>query len=216
MSYPERMPRHLIAPLETLAEELQTPPLPLAAVLDFESARTWSAGICNVAMPKGEDPRQFSGEYAILTDRERRYIVALGLCQLTAIGIREILRRTGKRYTFHDLALMSSKEQLEGPVREYLLPYKGRMKDPLDVYMAVFCPEAIGKPLNWILPYKGRSYSLNRGLDKNRDGNITKAEAGRFILKRLEEWERIPAPAGPDTSLYSHTFSPAPQEAADG
>ena len=193
MQYPPQMPTSIAATLEHLALELKADPFHLAAAIDFETAGTWSPEICNVAMPEqpeGGKARQYARQYSRLTELERKYIVAMGLIQLTRVGLNEIHRRTGKRFTFDMLANLSQVAQLTGPVRTYLMPFAGRLNDPTDCYMAIFCPVAVGKPLEYVLPYQGRSYELNKALDRNEDGSITKLEAGRPIVRRLEEWSR--------------------------
>ena len=47
-----------------------------------------------------------------------------------------------------------------------------------DLYMAILWPAAVGKPNNYVLfSSPSKAYEQNKGLDINKDGNITKAEA---------------------------------------
>ena len=62
-----------------------------------------------------------------------------------------------------------------------------------DLYMAVLFPAAVGKPDNFVLfgngamsGYTGRAYDQNRGLDRNGDGSVTKAEAAAKVLRHRE------------------------------
>lgn len=75
-------------------------------------------------------------------------------------------------------------------VYKYLLPYKGRMKDLADVYLAVFFPAAIGKPNSYALQTKRLSAGLiakqNPVFDTNKDGKITKGEILAIIGKKAE------------------------------
>jgi hypothetical protein len=54
-----------------------------------------------------------------------------------------------------------------------------------DVYMAILLPKAIGKPLDWQMPWKYGSiaFKQNSGLDLNKDHTITKAEAAAGVKK---------------------------------
>ena len=55
-----------------------------------------------------------------------------------------------------------------------------------DLYMAILWPAAVGKPDSYILFSEGsKSYTQNKGLDKNNDGNITKAEAAAKVRDQL-------------------------------
>jgi hypothetical protein len=85
------------------------------------------------------------------------------------------------------LAAMTAVEQLDW-VEKYFQPYKGKLRDLSDLYMAILWPAAVGKPLEYVLWEKGSrptTYRQNAGLDANHDGTITKAEctAKLFAMK---------------------------------
>lgn len=62
------------------------------------------------------------------------------------------------------------------------------MKDIEDVYMVIFYPAAVGRPNDYVLYREGtREYRLNPLLDDNKDGTITKGEAGVVVRKFLKE-----------------------------
>lgn len=130
------------------------------AIIAFESARTFSPSVKNMAG---------SG--------------ATGLIQFmpkTAIGLGTTVDR---------LAAMSAIEQLEW-VHKYFLPYKGRMKTLSDMYMAVLWPAAVGKPDDYVLfdrKTRPTAYRQNAGLDTNKNGQITKFEAAAKVYQMLEE-----------------------------
>ncbi len=60
-----------------------------------------------------------------------------------------------------------------------------------DVYMAILWPAAVGKPESHALFAQGQApvkrYLQNRGLDLNKDGLVTRAEAGAKVQKMLEK-----------------------------
>jgi hypothetical protein len=70
--------------------------------------------------------------------------------------------------------------------KAYLTPYAGRMHDLPSAYMAVLYPRAVAKPGEYVLFRKGsKAYKLNRGLDLNGDGQVTKAEAAGRVAALL-------------------------------
>lgn len=90
--------------------------------------------------------------------------------------------------TVEAIRRMSRIEQL-GLVQRYLMPYRGRIGTLTDLYMAILRPTAIGKPDDYALitSAEGKAYVANKGLDLNKDGNITKYEATEYVRRRLEE-----------------------------
>lgn len=132
----------------------------LMACMAFESAETFSPGIKNAAGSGATGLIQFMPS------------TAKGLGTTTAA-----------------LAAMTALQQLEY-VRKYFLPYRGRLKTLGDVYMAILWPAGIGKPDNWALWDKSKkptTYRQNAGLDINKDGAITKAEATAKVKAKLEK-----------------------------
>lgn len=143
--------------MRSVAEEAGCDPSHLSAVIMFESR--W-------------DPRAFNAAYegSGLIQVIRSTALAMGT---TPDAIREMSRR----------------DQLLQIVREYLRPYRGRIGTLTDLYMAVLRPTAIGKPDDYALitSAEGKAYVANKGLDLNKDGNITKQEATEYVRRRLEE-----------------------------
>lgn len=107
-----------------------------------------------------------------------------------AIGLIQFMPSTLKSmgWTVDQAAAMTAVEQLD-LVRQYFEPYGGRLKTLSDVYMAILWPAGIGKPEDFVLwSSAGRptTYAQNAGLDINRDGLITKAEAAAKVRATLE------------------------------
>ena len=110
-----------------------------------------------------------------------------------ATGLIQFMPETAKGLgtTTGQLAQMSRTEQLKY-VEKYL-SNKGIQGGSLsDVYMAVLFPAAVGKPDNFVLFGKGAmsgftgiAYDQNKGLDLNKDGSITKAEAASKVKQYL-------------------------------
>ena len=91
--------------------------------------------------------------------------------------------------TIAQLLKMTNVQQLQY-VYNFFKPYKGKLKDLSDVYLRILYPVAVGKPLDYVLfseSGKGKAYAQNRGLDVNRDGKITKAEAAAKVMQKLVE-----------------------------
>ena len=96
------------------------------------------------------------------------------------------------------LAGMSRAQQMHY-VERYLSNKGVKGKGLSDLYMAVLFPAAVGKPDNFVLfgkgamsGYTGRAYQQNKGLDKNGDGSVTKAEASAKVLRHrhANPWRR--------------------------
>src|SRR5215831_3477285 len=106
-----------------------------------------------------------------------------GLPGQTATGLLQFIEDTaqGLRTTTEAIRRMSPVEQL-GLVDKYLTPFRGRLNSLSDVYSAVFRGFiAEGGDASAVAPLgksnrERRIYSLNRWLDFNGDGKITKGE----------------------------------------
>ena len=71
-------------------------------------------------------------------------------------------------------------------VEKYFLPYKNVLQTIEDVYMAILWPAAIGKTNSWVLFSKpSAQYDRNSGLDADKDGHVTKAEAAAMVKGKL-------------------------------
>ena len=89
--------------------------------------------------------------------------------------------------TTKKLAKMSGLKQL-AYVEKYFKSVVGNR--PLvslsDVYMAVLWPAAVGKLDSHVLFSRGtKAYDQNKGLDKNKNGRVTKAEATAKVQDKL-------------------------------
>lgn len=151
---PERLKVREIA--EMLAVEADL----IMAVMAFESGRTFSPSIRNLAGSR-----------------------AVGLIQFMEPTAKALGTTT------EALARMSRLQQLDY-VRMYFKPYAGRMKTLGDVYMAVLWPRAVGKPEDYVLWDAGQqptTYRQNSGLDANNDRKVEKWEATGKIAAILAE-----------------------------
>ena len=70
-----------------------------------------------------------------------------------------------------------------------------------DLYMSILFPVAVGKPDDFVLfgkgaieGYRGIAYEQNSGLDVNRDGSITKAEAAAKVRKHYSNMQFVAPP----------------------
>lgn len=106
-----------------------------------------------------------------------------------ATGLIQFMRATaiGLGTTIEALAQMTALDQLDF-VAKYFKPLRGRMATLEDVYMAILFPVAVGKPNTHALFAKGtREYEQNAGLDVDKDGTVTKAEAAHHVRLRLDK-----------------------------
>lgn len=107
----------------------------------------------------------------------------------SATGLIQFMSATarGMDTTTATLARMSAVEQL-GYVERYFRPHAARIRSLEDLYMAILWPRGIGQILEYVLWKTGtRQYLVNRGLDANRDGRITKREAAAKVRVMLAE-----------------------------
>ena len=112
---------------------------------------------------------------------ENPYSCAVGLIQFTPIVCGEL------GTTMVDLLGMSNIEQLS-VVEDYFQLQERRRGDIQtleDVYMAILCPVAIGKPNDYALYTRpSTAYNQNNALDTNGDGAITKVEASSKVWNK--------------------------------
>jgi hypothetical protein len=122
-----------------------------------------------------------------------------------ATGLIQFMPNTAKALgTSTDaLAKMSAEDQLDY-VEKYLTPYKGRMKDQKDAYLAVLYPRAIGKP-EWYSLFRQdqqpKAYEQNAGLDREKKGMVTVGDALAAVTRRG---------GTPETMMASRPASQAP------
>lgn len=115
---------------------------------------------------------------------------ATGLIQFMDATCEELSTRWNQLITTQMLSRMTVEEQLPWVWRYFKMNIErvGNAKSIEDVYMLIYWPSAVGKPLDQKLHSKGTSaYAVNQGLDTNKDGVITKFEAGQLIRKKLAE-----------------------------
>lgn len=106
-----------------------------------------------------------------------------------AVGLIQFMPKTaiGLGTTTIKLANMTAVQQLEY-VYKYFSPYEGKLNNLSDVYMAILWPLAVGKPERstlWDKNQRPTTYRQNAGLDINKDGVITKAEAAAKVQQTL-------------------------------
>jgi len=129
-----------------------------------------------------------------------------GLPGQTATGLLQFIESTARSMstTTEAIRRMSPVEQLR-LVEKYLTPFRGRLESLADVYLAVFRGFIVGGgDATVIAPLdnsnkEGRVYSLNRWLDSNGDGKITK---GELALVALSVGRFQPAAPRSGKSLY--------------
>lgn len=149
------------------AQDLGISESALYAVMDFETGGTFNPGTRNAAG---------SG--------------ATGLIQFMPDTAKELGTTTDA------LSKMSRAQQMTY-VSYYL---QGKVKpgmDASDVYMSVLFPAAVGKSDDFVLfgngamqGYTNRAYAQNAGLDLNKDGRITKAEAAAQVVGSEKTWRQ--------------------------
>ncbi len=105
-----------------------------------------------------------------------------------AVGLIQFMPKTAISLgtTTAALAKMTAEDQLNY-VYKYFRPYKGRLRNLGDIYMAILWPAGVGKSDSYVLwnrETRPTTYLQNRGLDVNKDGVITRAEC----LTHINGW----------------------------
>lgn len=153
-----------------IEDELQLNADFLMACMAFETGGTFSPKIKNAAGSSGLGLIQFmSFTHKSLVEQYP--------------GLLKVAR------THADLAKLSALKQLTF-VYHYFLQFGRDFSDYSleDVYMTILFPKAVGKPLDWRMPweYGELAYKQNAGLDANKDRVITKAEASAGVRRMFD------------------------------
>lgn len=99
---------------------------------------------------------------------------------------------TGLGTSTAELSRMTAVQQLDW-VEKYFQPYRGKLHDLSDLYMAILWPKAVGQPLEYVLwdqASRPTTFRQNAGLDSNHDGSITKAECAAKLFAMKAEGQR--------------------------
>lgn len=109
---------------------------------------------------------------------------ATGLIQFMDATAAELNTTTAR------LAGMTAEDQLRFVFRyfEARIRAKGPIVRLADAYMAILNPVAMGQPDSFVMWVAGgRAYTVNAGLDTDKDHQITKAEAAAHVAQMLAE-----------------------------
>lgn len=136
----------------------------LMACMAFESAETFRPDI-----------RNFGGSSGT------------GLIQFMAFTARNLGTTTDR------LAALTNVEQMEYVERYFVRVVGNRERTGAyrfltlgDLYLGILWPKGVGKPPGYNVFRRGsRAYIANRGLDRNRDGVVTKAETVRMVEAKI-------------------------------
>jgi hypothetical protein len=146
--------------VNAVSTDLGINPNDLLRVIEFETGKSFSPAV----RPIAKDGKRIS----------------------SAVGLIQFLESTAKGLgtTTEDLAKMTAAEQMDF-VGKYLAPFKGKIKNFGDVYMAVHWPAAVGKDEAYVMYEKGsQAYEGNKNLDTNGDGTVTRGESIASVLSR--------------------------------
>jgi hypothetical protein len=146
-----------IAKVRDAAKALNCSGVDLLACMAFETGRTFDPGIQNS-------------------------IGATGLIQFikpTAIGLGT---------TTDKLAVMTRSEQMDWVLKYFKATPVSKVKAPVvdDLYMAILWPIAVGKAESYVLfSAPTKAYEQNKGLDRDKKGYVTKADAAAKARSQL-------------------------------
>jgi len=126
-----------------------------------------------------------------------------------ATGIIQIMPSTAKKLgtTTDAIAKLSQEAYILGPMYQYFLPFKGRLKTLEDTYLAVFFPAAMGQSDSYVVgikeggtAFQAAVYKQNAGFDSGNTGKITRGDIVRTIRSVYNAGKakgRVPVPPGP-------------------
>lgn len=157
-----------------IGSDLGLNPNDLMGCMAFESGRTFSPSVRNGAGSGATGLIQFMPATALAFWYTSAQIDAMSKAERQAKG----------RECCDKLAAMTAEDQLNY-VYKYFAPFKGRLKNVGDVYMAILWPAGVGKPDSHVLWEAGKmptTYAQNRGLDVNADKRITRGEAVSKVM----------------------------------
>jgi hypothetical protein len=102
-----------------------------------------------------------------------------------ATGLIQFMPATAKGLgtTVDDLKVMSNVRQLDF-VQMHLAPFRGKFKDFVDLYCAIFWPAAVGKDDSYRITSDAVAVQ-NPIFDLNKDKDIEKAEIRKALLKQI-------------------------------
>jgi uncharacterized protein (DUF2345 family) len=144
--------------VKVVATELKCSHIDLLCCMAFETGRTMNPALQNS-------------------------IRATGLIQFLPVTAEKVLDTTVEY-----LATLTRVQQMDWVLKYFKKGPIAKLSSVTleDLYMAILWPAAVGKPDSYILfSEPSKSYEQNKGLDKNKDGNITKAEAAAKVRDQL-------------------------------
>lgn len=175
----------------SVSSDLGFDPNDLLRVIDFETAGSFS--------PKAQPIRKDGTKIS------------------SATGLIQFLEKTAKGLgtTTADLANMTAVEQLDY-VKKYFEPYKDRIKNFGDVYMAVHWPKGVGKDDSYVMYEAGSdSYKANKGLDTNGDGTVTRGETLARLFSATGKGGNPTAGTPANANTVAAAAGPAVQRAVE-
>lgn len=100
--------------------------------------------------------------------------------------------------TVAKLAVMTAEDQLNFVYKYFALQIKrhGPLVTLEDVYMSILFPKAVGESSGYVLFDKSKTptaFRQNAGLDSNKDGKVTKYEAGAHVRDKLTKGLKLVA-----------------------
>lgn len=123
---------------------------------------------------------------------------ATGLIQFMPTTAKELGEYRKTALSTAILAGMTAEDQLTWVYWYFRMQIDrhGAITNLEDCYMAILWPGAIGSPVSSPLWSKGKmptTYRQNAGLDANKDGTITKAEAAGHVSEKLRKGMKLAA-----------------------
>lgn len=169
-----------------MADDLQMPEKTgasdLMSCIAWESNETFSADVRNMAGSGATGLIQFMPTTAL-----PYFFSDAAIKKMT-----EAQKRANGKIATDRLAAMTPEDQLNYVYR-YFKPWKGKLRNLGDLYMAILWPLGVGKADSFVLWEKASrptTYRQNAGLDVNKDAKITRGEAVSKVLQKVAAGHR--------------------------
>jgi hypothetical protein len=159
--------------------------------LNFREGRAFIDKIVSVSTRLGIHPDSLMAVLWIESEFNRKAVNPIS----GAFGLIQCLPSTlrGLGLTRWQVERMSGTEQLEKVVYPYLKPYAGKMHRPIDVYLAVFYPLAVGENDNYLIAKSGQTaYRWNKLIDTrygDDDGRLEVFDIRFYLNTRI--WQAV-------------------------
>ena len=186
----EASDKRVISPVD--APQASKPALGLTCDYGGLVSKEFGDTVCQIAAELNTNPDwlmwviSFETQGTFKASSQNKKSSATGLLQWTKVNYESWVNpKTKKPFTRSEFAGLTEMEQLRY-VRAWLLPYKGKLTSPGQVYMAVVAPSKIGSPADRII-YDVGSPQWKANINWRKRDPKTGMRTGPITVRQLDE-----------------------------